>query len=600
MSREEVRREVRALLSGSLRCQRPAVVRLLAWSTVAALPVFLSGLLIARATDDGFLTGDVGTGLAWLAALGAAVLVGGWAKRQTFLYLAAIVEPFRDVLVERTVRGALRRATAAGAERDATGVARLTQQVEIAREAYASVLIVVQSFLLTTVGSLLGLLVLTPLLLAFVMPPLAVALVVFAAALPGMAQRQRAAILADARIGETAGTVTGGLRDIVACGGEARAAAIVGEHVDARARATRELARFTAIRTLAVAVGGWLPVLLILLAGPWLLRRGISTGEILGALTYVSQGLHTGLQTLVRGLGNMGLWLLVSLTRIVEQTGSAASEPAGPARPGARPAAASASAGPSLHVERVTFGYGRSAEPVICELDLTLDDNDRLAVVGPSGGGKSTLACLAAGLLTPQAGTVRIAGVAVAELGQAAAAAHRTLIPQESYVFAGSLRENLAYLRDDVSDAELDDAVQCLGAARLVARLGGYDAELDPGVLSAGERQLLTLVRSYLSPARLAILDEATCHLDPAAEARVERAFAARDGALIVIAHRMSSALRARRILVLDGRQSWQGTHEELLASSPPYRDLVGHWDSGRAGRRARTAGVVTRVARRL
>jgi len=145
-------------------------------------------------------------------------------------------------------------------------------------------------------------------------------------------------------------------------------------------------------------------------------------------------------------------------------------------------------------------------------------------------------------------------------------------------VFAGTLRENLTYLRTEASDEDLDAAVRLLGADALIRELGGYDAELDPSPLSAGERQLITLVRAYLAQAPLVILDEATCHLDPVAEARVEQAFAERPGTVIVIAHRMSSALRARRIVVLDGSQVILGTHDELLVRSSLYRDLIGHW----------------------
>jgi ATP-binding cassette subfamily C protein len=115
--------------------------------------------------------------------------------------------------------------------------------------------------------------------------------------------------------------------------------------------------------------------------------------------------------------------------------------------------------------------------------------------------------------------------------------------------------------------------------APLVARLGGYEAVVSPARLSAGERQLIALARAYLSPAPIVILDEATCHLDPAAEARAEAAFAERGGTLIVIAHRISSALRARRILVLDGTRAQAGSHASLLVSSPLYRDLVGYWN---------------------
>jgi ATP-binding cassette subfamily C protein len=195
--------------------------------------------------------------------------------------------------------------------------------------------------------------------------------------------------------------------------------------------------------------------------------------------------------------------------------------------------------------------------------------------------GKSTLAGLITGVLEPQIGDVRIGGLPLSRVSARTLASHRVLIPQEAYVFAGSLRENLTYLNDDADDAELDRAVAELGLRALVQRIGGYDAALDGSALSAGERQLITLVRAYVAPARLVVLDEATCHLDPAAEARVEHAFAARPGTLIVIAHRISSALRASRILVLDGAEIRHGSHDELLADSALYRDLVGHWQAG-------------------
>src|SRR5206468_3776990 len=145
--------------------------------------------------------------------------------------------------------------------------------------------------------------------------------------------------------------------------------------------------------------------------------------------------------------------------------------------------------------------------------------------------------------------------------------------------------DNLAYLRPDAGDGSLDRAVRAVGAAELVARLGGYGAAVRPARLSAGERQLLALARAYLSPARIVLLDEATCHLPPDAERRVEEAFAARPGStLIVIAHRLSSALRARRVLVMDGRRVAVGRHPELLATVPLYRELVGHWASAATG----------------
>jgi ATP-binding cassette subfamily C protein len=164
-------------------------------------------------------------------------------------------------------------------------------------------------------------------------------------------------------------------------------------------------------------------------------------------------------------------------------------------------------------------------------------------------------------------------------------------------VFTGTVRENLLYHRPDgAPDGELDDAVAATGLGPLVRRLGGLDAALDPAALSAGERQLVALTRALLAPAPLVLLDEATCHLDPAAEARAELAFARRPGALVVVAHRITSARRADRVLVMDGADAVCGTHRELLARSALYRDLVGRWGRPDGSQPAGPAGYPYRV----
>jgi ATP-binding cassette subfamily C protein len=161
------------------------------------------------------------------------------------------------------------------------------------------------------------------------------------------------------------------------------------------------------------------------------------------------------------------------------------------------------------------------------------------------------------------------------------ATAWRVLIPQEAYVFGGTLAENLGYLRaDPVPEAELLAAAEAVGLGPLLDGLGGPEAVVDPAALSAGERQLIALTRAYLSHAPLALLDEATCHLDPEAEERAERAFAGRPGGtLLVVAHRISSARRAEHVLVMDGPRTAYGTHAEVLRRSPLYRELVGRWE---------------------
>jgi ATP-binding cassette subfamily C protein len=229
----------------------------------------------------------------------------------------------------------------------------------------------------------------------------------------------------------------------------------------------------------------------------------------------------------------------------------------------------------------LTFAYGPRAEPILDGLDLDLPAGSHLAVVGASGIGKSTLAALICGQLVPTGGTVRLNGTDPAGLDPADRARLRVYIPQEAHVFSATLRDNLRYLNAAASDVALDRAVEAVGMSQLRDRLGGYDGVVQPAVLSAGERQLIALTRAWLSPASLAVLDEATCHLDPAAEARAEQAFAARPGTVIVIAHRITSARRAETVLVLDGVHTRAGSHHQLLNASPMYRDLVGHWDDG-------------------
>ncbi|MFD6362950.1 ATP-binding cassette domain-containing protein, partial [Streptomyces roseolus] len=354
------------------------------------------------------------------------------------------------------------------------------------------------------------------------------------------------------------------------------------------------LARWAAVRTLAVATAGQLPVFLLLASTPWLLGQGVTAGALFGALTYILQALLPALHTLMTVLGAAGARLFVVLDRLTGPVPGSPAVSGGKPAPDplsatatvpvpvewVRPPAAGETA--ALELRRVRVAYGPGARAVLDGLDLTVEDGEHIAVVGPSGIGKSTLLQVAAGVLTPDRGEALLSGRPVASRPSSELAALRALIPQEAYVFSGTLRDNLRYLRPDACRSDVDDSVRALRLEPLVERVGGLDRPVRPDALSLGERQLIALARAHLSPAPLLLLDEATCHLDPVAEARAEHALRARPGTLVVVAHRLSSALRADRVLVLDGTRARCGTHEELLVRSALYRDLVGHWNDVR------------------
>ncbi|RAO49948.1 Protein STAR1 [Micromonospora saelicesensis] len=577
MSRPGVRR----VTWRALRARRWELAGLGGWSLVESLPALLAGYLVARAVDEGFLAGRLLNGLAWLGVLAVAVLVGAAATGRTYRSLAAVVEPFRDEVAAQVIRGALRDATRVGGRPDSAAVTRLTHQMEIVRDTFAGLLMVTRGFLFSAGAALLGLLALAPVVAALAVAPLLAGLVVFLAALPAMVTHQRAYVRAGEQLGQSAATALAGHRDVLACGAQTRVTAEVAGWVAAQAAAERMLARMAAIRSLSLGIGGWLPLLVLMVTAPWLVERGLTAGAVLGALIYVSTGLQPALHTLVQGLGGGGLRYAVTLENILrtypvsdDQRPSALAA----RMPRCRPPG-TADRPPALKVRGLTFGYGPRARPVLQNFSLTLADRDHLAVVGPSGAGKSTLAALMAGLVPPQAGTVHLAGTRVAEVEPTVLVRMRVLVPQEAYVFTGSLADNLRYLRPDADDDTLEVALDALGARPLATRLGGLGAPVAPALLSAGERQLIAAVRAWLAPAPLVILDEATCHLDPVLEATVEAAFARRPGTLVVIAHRISSALRAGRVLVLDGDEPVVGTHEQLMARSATYRVLVGCWD---------------------
>ncbi|MGX8278021.1 ATP-binding cassette domain-containing protein [Streptomyces sp. PBSH9] len=562
-----------------LRARTGAILRLSGWSLLEFAQTFLSGYGVARALDDGFLAGRPATGLLWLAVAAVAVLPSVLAARGVFGRLADLVEPLRDGLVRRAVARALSGALGRSGDVSTRSLSQVTHQSEIARDGWAGLVLTLRSFVFTAAGAVTGLLALSPALLLIVLPPLVLGSALFLGTLPPMAARQRAYLAADEAYAAHAGELAASVRDIAAAGTAERTVAESRALADAQLAASRSLARWSAVRVVALAVCGRFPPLLLLLGAPWLLRNGLTPGGLVGALTYLTQALAPAVHALMTMLGTAGGRLVVVLDRFTQAPPPPADEPAPPAAGDAPPPSPGpARDTPVAELHEVTFAYGPRAHPVLDRLSLRVGAGEHLAVVGPSGSGKSTLAAVLAGTERPTGGAVRWRGHPARP---ADATSVRVLLPQHAYVFSGSLRDNLRYLRPDARDREIGAMADAVGLDALLARLGSLDAAVEPGRLSQGERQLVALGRAYLAAPPLLILDEATSRLDPAAETRAELAFAALPGALVVIAHRLSSARRADRTLVMDGPRTQCGTPSELLRSSALYRDLSGLWERG-------------------
>ena len=235
--------------------------------------------------------------------------------------------------------------------------------------------------------------------------------------------------------------------------------------------------------------------------------------------------------------------------------------------------------------DHVSFGYDPDV-PVIQDVDIRIAPGETVAFVGPTGAGKSTLAKLVTRFYDPTSGRVLIDGHDLRDVTMLSLRRQLGVVPQEPFLFAGTIGDNIAFARPDATDAEIHEAVERVGLSEVIDRTPeGIDTVVHERgqTLSSGERQLIALGRAFLTRPRVLVLDEATSNLDLQSETMIEAALDVllENRTAILIAHRLSTAMRADRIVVVDeGRVIEVGPHAELVALGGRYAEMYATWIS--------------------
>ena len=551
---------------------------MLAATGAGLAPPYLAG----QAIDAGIVTGDTGALTLVVAAfLGVGLIYAGATYIQTYLVGWVGTRALQD-LRERVFRH-LQSMSIGFFTRRSPGVliSRMTNDIEALNQLVTSGVVTLFSSGLTLIGVVVILFALDvqlALVTFLTFPLVAVASVVFRIVSHGAYRLTRERIAAvTAYLQET----LSGVRVVRSFGQEDRHASAMSELNEANREANMRTvylnaSYFPAIELLA-AVG---TAAIILYGGRQAIDNAIQIGTIVAFIGYL-QVFFEPIQQLSQlyTTYQQGMAALDKIFELLDTEPDMVDSP-GAVDPGTLRG--------EIEMDGVWFAYS-DEDWALRGIDLHVPPGQTLALVGATGAGKSTLAKLVARFYDPQRGRVLVDGHDLREVRQQALRRQLGIVPQEGFLFSGSVHDNVAFGRPEADLEEIEAAIRAVGAADFVAALPrGLETEIgERGVqLSAGQRQLVAFARALLAEPRILILDEATSNVDVRTERTIERGLERllTGRTAIVIAHRLSTIRRAGKIVVLEsGRIAEAGTHDDLIEAGGPYSRLYGAWEQSSA-----------------
>jgi ATP-binding cassette, subfamily B, bacterial len=535
-------------------------------------------LLIQIGIDRGIVPGDrsvlVLTGIGFVVAVAASWVASSARMRQTGKLAADAVRDLRVRVFAHLQRLSLNYFTA---EKAGVIMTRMTSDVEAVQSLISDGLaqFVIQGLTMVVVTVVLFSynVELALITLLLVVPALTVASLWFRKAADVGYRRQRDAI---AEMYSDLSESIYGVRVVTAYHRQDRNVAahrkVVGHYRDAN-NFTGHISAVYGPGTSVIGLIGM--AVLLLIGGRMVLRGDLSVGELTAFVLYLN-AFFAPVQQLVQLYTSyqQGRSAVAKLRDLLATPPSVAEKPDAATLPPVQG---------EIVFERVDFGYvpGR---PVLRGVDMRIAPGETVACVGPTGAGKSTIAKLVNRFYDPDGGRILIDGHDLRDVTLGSLRRQIGVVPQEPFLFAGSIRENVAFARPDATETEIWAAIDAVGLRELVERTpDGLDVQLHERgqSVSSGQRQLLALARAFLAEPRVVVLDEATSNLDLQSELRVERALdrLLEGRTALLIAHRLSTAMRADRIVVVDEHGIVEtGSHAELIALDGRYAEMHATW----------------------